>query len=125
MKTITVNYKDRQNGKEYSQTFSLSDEAALAFYDEVDAYKGGEIKVDTMLYNLLTACTFLSKLEGFNSTPDFDILPPDWLLEEIKEQAWKTGLNLAQFCFPVLRFTKCMQTPIALYTKVKRIGILL
>ena len=81
MKHLTINYTDKRGKQTCTQTFTLSDFAAKKLKDELDTYEGGEVEVDTMMFNLLTACTYLSKLEGFVGTPNFDIVPPEWMID--------------------------------------------
>lgn len=81
MKEITIHYTNKDTKEVFTQTFNLSDEAAKKLFDEISAYKGGEIKMDTNMFYLLTSCTYLSKLEGFEKTPNFDIDPPDWMVD--------------------------------------------
>ena len=84
MKEIYIRYKNKEKTKRYSQRMKLSDDAAYKLAKEITSFRGGEIEEDTFIYNLLTACTYLSKMEGFESTPDFDIDPPEWMFDEEK-----------------------------------------
>lgn len=78
MKQITIVYTDKQSSKEMFQTLNVSDESAAIFAQEFLQYSGGEVKGDSYLYNLLTACRYLSKLEGIQ-VPDFRVMEPDWI----------------------------------------------
>ena len=82
MKEIYIRYKNKEKTKSYSQRIKLSDDAAKKLAKEITSFRGGEIEEDTYIYNLLTACTYLSRMEGFKSTPDFDLDPEDWMFVE-------------------------------------------
>lgn len=84
MKQLRIIYKDRNSSRKMYQTFNITDMSAAKFAEEFEEYDGGMIKVDTYLYNLLTACKFLSKLEEFQGMPDFEVETPDWLPESFK-----------------------------------------
>ena len=81
---VVIRYTDRNSGKSFYQTFKLTEDTADKLYDEMEAYKGGQIETDTIMFNILTACTYLSKAEGFTDTPNFDIDLPDWVKNRAK-----------------------------------------
>ena len=84
MKQINIIYKDRKTSRGMYQTVNVSDMSAAIFAEEFEQYQGGLIKIDSYLYNLLMACKYLSKLEGFEGTPDFQVQEPSWLPKSLE-----------------------------------------
>ena len=81
MKQIKITCRDRLSDRSVVQVLNFSDGAAEALAKEISIYDNEKIKVGTSLYYLLTGCMFLTKAEGFELTPDFDLELPDWIDE--------------------------------------------
>ena len=72
---ITVKYTNPDTHEQFQQTYELEESIVNAIYNQIYNYDGDIISVDSPLFNLFTSITYLSKLQGFTKTPNFEISP--------------------------------------------------
>ena len=77
LETITVYYENPDTHEEYKQDIVLDEYDADDIYIQMLDYDGGEIPKDSPLFYLFTAIKYISKLQGFSKTPNFNIVPPE------------------------------------------------
>ena len=77
---LKVKYTNPDTHEEYSQTFDLDESSIEKVYDQLLTYSGGEIPINSPLYYLFTSVNYLSKLQGFTKTPNFELDPPNEIL---------------------------------------------
>lgn len=77
MKQLTIRYTNPDTNQQYSQTFDLSEKDIVKVFSQLASYRGGEIPENSPLFYLFTSITYLSKLQGFKRTPNFEMDPPD------------------------------------------------
>ena len=77
MEFVTIEYENPDTHELFTQQIALSEDEADEIYSQMYRYDGNEIPVDSPVFNLLTAIRYISKLQGFKKTPNFNIIPPD------------------------------------------------
>lgn len=86
-KPITVWYENPDTYEEFQQTFYFEDDIVDGIYEQMHAYNSGQIEVDTPLFYLFTAVKYLSKLQGFQKTPNFTVMDPEILFSDARTQS--------------------------------------
>ena len=78
-KPFTVIYTNPDTEEEYQQTFYFEEDVIQDLYNQMRAHTAGKIQEDTPLFNLFTGIKFISKLQGFQRTPNFMIVDEDFI----------------------------------------------
>ena len=76
---IIVKYTNPDTHEQFSQAYELEEKLVREICTQIFNYDGGIIAIDSPLFNLFTSITYLSKLQGFTKTPNFEIEPPHGL----------------------------------------------
>ena len=74
--TVVVNYEHPVTKESFTQGITLAIPEACEIYAEMLEYDGGSINPESSVFNLLTAVKYISRIQGFEQTPNFNILPP-------------------------------------------------
>lgn len=78
---LTVKYTNPDTHEEYEQVFELDEETVNKVYDQLISYDGGPIPLNSPLYYLFTSVNYIAKLQGFTKTPNFELDPPDEVIQ--------------------------------------------
>ena len=85
-RAFTVFYANPDTNEEFQQTFYFDEEIVKELLDQMHSYSDGMIEKDSPLFYLFTGVKYISKLQGFEKTPNFTVIDPEEMITAQKHR---------------------------------------